>query len=191
MKLPRAVSDYYEQQSGIHLETILEMRSRILTVIPDAQEIIKYAMPTFVVDGVEACGLLVNKKHIGYYPYSGSVLTRFPELDGKYMMTKGALHVPLGKPLPVSLVRQLIRAKLSDSPVVTRKAPAVSGNDVVWKELGLAAPARRALVNSKITKLQQLSKFRESEIAELHGMGPSALQVLKDAMKRNKFTFRK
>lgn len=191
MKLPRAVSDYYGQQSGIHLETILEMRTRILKVVPDAEEIIKYSMPTFVVDGVEVCGLLANKKHIGYYPYSGSILQRFPELEGKYTMTKGALHVPLGKPLPVTLLRALIRARLSDCPVVTRKSPAASGDDAVWKALGLAAPARRALVNAKLTKLAQIAKRSEAEIAELHGMGPNAMKILKDALKQNKIAFRK
>lgn len=191
MKLPRAVSDYYNQQSGIHLETILEMRSRILKVVPDAKEIIKYGMPTFVADGVEVCGLLANKKHIGYYPYSGSVLQRFPELESKYVMTKGALHVPLGKPLPQNLVRALVRARLSDCPVVTRKVPTSLGNDEVWKSLGLAAPARRALVNAKLTKLAQLSKWRAEDVANLHGMGPSALKILTAALTQQKLSFRK
>jgi predicted RecB family nuclease len=36
----------------------------------------------------------------------------------------------------------------------------------------LAAPARRALENKGLTTLQQLSKFSEEEILQLHGMGP-------------------
>ncbi|MEY4348648.1 MAG: hypothetical protein RIS43_1067 [Actinomycetota bacterium] len=191
MKLPRAVSAYYGQQSGIHLETLMEMRTRILKVVPDAQEVIKYGMPTFVVDGVEVCGLLANKAHIGYYPYSGSVLARFPEITRDMKTTKGALHIPLGKPLPVNAIRTLIRARLSDCPVVTRTAPKITGDDSVWKALGLAAPARRALINAKLTKLEQLSKKTEADIAQLHGMGPSALTVLRAALKQQKLTFKK
>jgi hypothetical protein len=54
----------------------------------------------------------------------------------------------------------------------------------------LAAPARRALVNTGILKLAQLKKFHEVDIAELHGMGPNALKSLKAAMKRDGFTFK-
>jgi hypothetical protein len=53
--------------------------------------------------------------------------------------------------------------------------------DGVWKELGLAAPARRALVNNKILKLSDLKKFTMDEVAQLHGMGPNALALLKKA----------
>ncbi len=53
--------------------------------------------------------------------------------------------------------------------------------DGVWKELGLAAPARRALVNNKILKLSDLKKFTMDEVAQFHGMGPNALTLLKKA----------
>jgi hypothetical protein len=53
--------------------------------------------------------------------------------------------------------------------------------DGVWKELGLAAPARRALVNNKILKISDFRKFTIDEVAEFHGMGPNALTLLKKA----------
>ena len=53
--------------------------------------------------------------------------------------------------------------------------------DGAWKELGLAAPARRALVNNKIFKLSDFVKFTLDEVAEFHGMGPNALTLLKKA----------
>jgi len=53
--------------------------------------------------------------------------------------------------------------------------------DGVWKELGLAAPARRALVDNKILKLADLKKFTIDQVADFHGMGPNALSLLKKA----------
>ena len=44
------------------------------------------------------------------------------------------------------------------------------------------APARRALENKGITTLQQLSKFSEKEILQLHGMGPGSLPKLRTAL---------
>jgi hypothetical protein len=53
--------------------------------------------------------------------------------------------------------------------------------DGIWKELGLAAPARRALVNNKVLKLSDLKKFTLEEVADFHGMGPTAMAILKKA----------
>jgi hypothetical protein len=53
--------------------------------------------------------------------------------------------------------------------------------DGVWKELGLAAPARRALVNNKVLKLNDFKKFTFEEVADFHGMGPTAMAILKKA----------
>lgn len=46
----------------------------------------------------------------------------------------------------------------------------------------LYAPARRALENAGISSLLQISKYKESEISDLHGMGPKAMQVLREEL---------
>ncbi len=112
-QMPKAVAGYYASAPATHKETLLEMRTRILEVVPLADEIIKYAMPTFVVDGVEVAGLMFHKNHIGYYPYSGSILHKFPDISSKYRTSKGALQMPIDKPLLKGEIRRLIRAKLA------------------------------------------------------------------------------
>ena len=112
-RIPKAVAAYYSEIKEPHRETLLEMRARILDVVPDAEEIMKYGMPTFVIDEIAFAGLLANKQHIGYYPYSGSVLNDFPEICEKYKTTKGALHIPIGKPMLKSEVKKLIKARLA------------------------------------------------------------------------------
>lgn len=54
-----------------------------------------------------------------------------------------------------------------------------------------SAPALRALLTAKITSLAQLTKYREAEIAELHGMGPKGVTMLKAAMRKRKLSFKK
>ena len=56
--------------------------------------------------------------------------------------------------------------------------------DELWKRLGLAAPARRALINENIKTLLDLKKYTYSEIEALHGIGPNALVILKPYLKR-------
>jgi hypothetical protein len=55
----------------------------------------------------------------------------------------------------------------------------------------LAAPALRALLNAKITRLAQLSRFTEKEVLQLHGMGPNAMGVLRGALKPRGLSFRR
>jgi hypothetical protein len=58
----------------------------------------------------------------------------------------------------------------------------VERDDVIWVGLGLAAPARRALVNAGITTLPQLASRTRQEVTALHGMGSHAMTRLDDAL---------
>jgi hypothetical protein len=63
--------------------------------------------------------------------------------------------------------------------------------DGAWRELGLAAPARRALIDDGYFKLSDLRKTSLDEIKQLHGMGPNAIRILTTAMKKADLSFRK
>ncbi len=61
--------------------------------------------------------------------------------------------------------------------------------DREWREYGLSAPARRALVDAKLYKVSDLRKISESNLEELHGMGKSAVARLKVLMNAKKIKF--
>ena len=61
--------------------------------------------------------------------------------------------------------------------------------DREWREYGLSAPARRALVDAKLYKVSDLRKISESNLEELHGMGKSAIARLKVLMNAKKIKF--
>jgi hypothetical protein len=56
---------------------------------------------------------------------------------------------------------------------------------------GLAQPAVRALNGAGFFKLSQLTKATETELLELHGMGPNAMKKIKEALKKAGLTFAK
>ena len=85
------------------------------------------------------------------------------------------------------------RAKKSSNCAVVRGEVDLSKYekvDGVWRALGLAAPARRALINAKLVKLSDLKKLSEKEFLALHGMGPSAAKIIKVEMRKKKLTFK-
>ena len=62
--------------------------------------------------------------------------------------------------------------------------------DREWREYKLAAPARRALVDSKLYKVSDLRKISLADLEGLHGMGKSAVARLKVLMNAKKIKFR-
>ena len=62
--------------------------------------------------------------------------------------------------------------------------------DQEWRQYGIAAPARRALVDAKLYKVSDLRKISQSELEGLHGLGKSAIARLKVLMNAKKVKFR-
>ena len=62
--------------------------------------------------------------------------------------------------------------------------------DGEWREIGLAAPARRALIDDGLYKVTDLRKASLAALKELHGMGPNAIRILVAEMKKRDIEFR-
>lgn len=62
--------------------------------------------------------------------------------------------------------------------------------DGAWRAMGLAAPARRALIDDGLYKVTDLRKVSLAALKELHGMGPNAIRLLVTEMKKNDYQFR-
>jgi uncharacterized protein YdhG (YjbR/CyaY superfamily) len=54
----------------------------------------------------------------------------------------------------------------------------------------IGAPATRALEAAGYTNLKQLTKVTEAELAQLHGMGPKALGILREALQAEGLSFK-
>lgn len=54
----------------------------------------------------------------------------------------------------------------------------------------LSAPANRALEAAGYTQLKQLTKTTEADLMKLHGMGPKAMGMLKEAMQAKGLAFK-
>ncbi len=63
-------------------------------------------------------------------------------------------------------------------------------HDQEWQKIGLAAPARQALVDAKLYKVSDLRKITLTELTAMHGMGKSAIARIKVIMEAKKISFR-
>jgi uncharacterized protein YdhG (YjbR/CyaY superfamily) len=92
--------------------TLQALRRTILEIVPEAEEVISYRVPAFRVQGKVVAGFAAFKDHLSYLPFSGSVLEQLGDELRGYTMTKSALHFPVDRPPPKSLVKKLIAVRL-------------------------------------------------------------------------------
>lgn len=62
--------------------------------------------------------------------------------------------------------------------------------DGEWRAIGLAAPARRALIDDGLYVISDLRKVSLAALKELHGMGPNAIRIIVAEMKKADISFR-
>lgn len=108
------IDTYLSRLSGGQLAALEHLRQTIRRVLPRAQECISYGLPAFRVDGEVVAGFAVTSKGCSYYPFSSITLTTLAEELAAYETTKGALHFDANEPLPVALVRKLIRSRIAE-----------------------------------------------------------------------------
>jgi uncharacterized protein YdhG (YjbR/CyaY superfamily) len=115
-KIAPATVDAYIAASESHLQKPLkQIREVIRSAAPDAEEVISYQMPAY-----KQNGMLVffagYKNHIGFYP-TASGIENFKNEIAKYKWSKGAIQFPLEKPLPVTLIKKIVKFKLKENEV--------------------------------------------------------------------------
>ena len=87
------------------------IRAAIREAAPDAAEKISYQMPTFW-QKVNIAHFAAFSRHIGFYP-GPEAIEAFRERIAPYRNSKGAVQFPLDRPLPLDLVRDMVRFNLA------------------------------------------------------------------------------
>ena len=79
---------------------------------PGATETISYAIPTFDLDGRHLCHFAAFKNHLGFYPTDSGAEAFADELSS-YKGGKGTVQFPYKDPLPVDLIRRMVRHRVA------------------------------------------------------------------------------
>lgn len=80
----------------------------IRAAVPAVTERRSYGMPCFYLGKTFLCGFGVFKKHIGFYP-GGEPVGVFADKLAAYRTSKGAVQFPIGRPIDLSLVADMVK----------------------------------------------------------------------------------
>lgn len=91
---------------------LTELRNHIASKLPESEQVIKYGVPTFLIEDVPVIGFDGYKSHNSIFPYSGSFHSRLKNELEKYVQTKGSIHFELGRVIPKSLVSKILDERI-------------------------------------------------------------------------------
>lgn len=114
-KKPTTIDEYLASVRPDRRAALEKLRRTIRSVVPDAEECISYSMPAFRYNGHVIAGFLATAKGCSYYPFSGTTLATLSAELAAYSQTKSALHFDPDQPLPATLVRTLIKARIAET----------------------------------------------------------------------------
>jgi uncharacterized protein YdhG (YjbR/CyaY superfamily) len=114
MKAPVNNIDEYIATFPQQIQKLLnQMRATIAKAAPEAEEAIKYAIPTFILNG-NLVHFAAFKSHIGFYPAPAGI-EAFKQEVAPYEAGKGSLQFPLDKPLPLALVTKIVKYRVKQN----------------------------------------------------------------------------
>ena len=115
MALPAKTVDQYLQALPLKVHKTLEVvRKAIKSAAPDAEETISYRIPLYKYKG-HLVGFMAFKNHCSFVTMSQSIIKAFKNDLKPYKVSGTTIHFPVDKPLPPSLVKKLVKARLVEN----------------------------------------------------------------------------
>ena len=110
---PTTIDEYIADFPRDVQEILEKIRVTIRIAAPDAEETIKYRMPTFTLKG-NLVYFEVFKKHIGFYTVPTGIEAFKSELSA-YEGGKGSVKFPLDRPIPFDLISRIVKFRVKEN----------------------------------------------------------------------------
>jgi uncharacterized protein YdhG (YjbR/CyaY superfamily) len=107
------IESYISAKPAEHQEMMNQLQQIIRECAPKATEKISWGMPTFFLKK-NLVHFAAHKNHIGFYPGSSGI-EKFASEFGDLKFSKGAVQFPLGKPLPVDLIKRVVAFRVAEN----------------------------------------------------------------------------
>ncbi len=120
----RTTDEYLARLSSDKRAALEHLRKTIRAAVPRAEECISYGIPAFRLDGRMLVWFGAAANHCSFFP--GAVVEAHKkELEG-FSTSKGTIRFEPARPLPATLVRRLLKARIAAMRAREQRKTAVS-----------------------------------------------------------------
>jgi uncharacterized protein YdhG (YjbR/CyaY superfamily) len=121
MAAPTTVEDYLAALPERWRASLEKLRKAIKAAAPEATETISYRMPAFKDHGRILVYYAAFNDHYSLYPASAAVMEVLGEELKPYFSGKGTIRFDADRPIPVALVKKIVKARLEENATRRRR----------------------------------------------------------------------
>jgi len=107
------VATYFRKLTPEKRAALMKIRRAVKAAAPRAEECISYRIPAFRLEGRMLVWYAAMEDHCSFFPGAYAIAALKPALR-KYKTSKGTIRFAPRKPLPATLVRRLVKARLAE-----------------------------------------------------------------------------
>jgi uncharacterized protein YdhG (YjbR/CyaY superfamily) len=112
---PKTIDEYLAPLSQDMRAVLERLRKTIRSAAPKAEECISYGLAAFRLNGRPLVAFGAAANHCAFYPMSSSTVAVHKDELKDYHTSKGTIRFQVDKPLPATLVRELVRARIVEN----------------------------------------------------------------------------
>jgi uncharacterized protein YdhG (YjbR/CyaY superfamily) len=110
----KSVADYIAKTPPARRKALKALRALVRSAAPRATEKISYGIPTFVLNGTSLVYIAGWEDHLSMYPVTSGVTRKLKKEIARYQTGKGTLQFALADPLPKSLIKRIVKIRISE-----------------------------------------------------------------------------
>ena len=114
---PATIDEYLARVSPDQRDLLQKLRKTIRAVAPKVEECISYGIPAFRLNGRSLVFFGAWANHCSFYPGSSAMLKKFQSDLKGFQITKGTIRFSPDKPLPLALVKKLVKARIAGNRI--------------------------------------------------------------------------
>ena len=110
----KTIDEYLARLSDDKRVALQKLRKTIRAAAPRAEECISYQLPAYRLNGM-LVAFGATASHCAFYPMSAATVAAHREELRDYDTSKGTIRFQPDNPLPASLVRRLVKARIAEN----------------------------------------------------------------------------
>lgn len=107
--------DFLARLPDAHRVLLEQVRRTIRSAAPKAEECFSYGLPAFRLEGRPLVAYGAAREHCSFYPMSATTVEAHAAELADFETSKGTIRFTVGHPLPATLVRKLVKARIAEN----------------------------------------------------------------------------